>query len=353
MNAGIPGTGLYARERLGAAPSRRTATASPARVNGTAIPDGALVSVAEDGQIKFVDSDRNPLPEQVANAIKRRHRDEVMGAISKMCERINGSIENVGRVHLDSPAPAPLAFTETEFDRPTPVRPQEVRPTFLQSLFRKQRERIAQQNVEGARRYAQELDEWKQAKQEHEAAMAVRRRFIEHDIRVDPAAMEQHLETVLSAIEWPRETEVSFEVINAGTEIRLDVDLPEVEDMPTKTASIPTRGLKLNVKELPAAKVRKLYMDHIHGVVFRVIAETFAALQTVQTVWISGYSQRPDKGTGQIIDQYLISVRATRDAWGQIDFSNLVAIDVVEALARFDIRRSMTKSANLDAVEPF
>lgn len=351
LNAGIPGTGLYARERFGAAPSR--SAPGPSRSPGVEIPVGATVAVDAEGAVSFVDTNGDALPDQVASAIKRRHRDQVMSAISGMCERINAQIESIGRVHLDSPAPAPLTFIERPFDQPMPARPQEARPNFWQSLFSRQRERVEQRNAEARREYEGARDRWQRAKEEHEAAMQLRRRFIEHDIRVDPSAMEQHLEAVLAVIHWPRETQVSLEVMNGGTEVRLDVDLPELENMPTKTASIPTRGLKLSVKELTAAKVRMLYMDHIHGVVFRIVAETFAALPIAQTVLISGYSQRPDKSTGQIVDQYLISVRVKRDAWAQIDFSNLAAIDIVEALARFDLRRSITKTANLDTIEPF
>jgi hypothetical protein len=46
-------------------------------------------------------------------------------------------------------------------------------------------------------------------------------------------------------------------------------------------------------------------------------------------------------------------VRVPRVAWGEIDFSNLSAIDVVEALARFDLRRDVTKTAVFNPIEPF
>ena len=38
----------------------------------------------------------------------------------------------------------------------------------------------------------------------------------------------------------------------AGLRVMLDVDLPELEDMPTKLAAVPARGLKLSVKEMSA-----------------------------------------------------------------------------------------------------
>ncbi len=83
-------------------------------------------------------------------------------------------------------------------------------------------------------------------------------------------------------------------------------------------------------------------MGHVHGVVFRVIGETFAAIPKAQTVVVPGYSQLADKGTGQVVDAYLLSARVQRVGWGQIDFENLAPIDVTEALARFELRRDET-----------
>src|SRR3546814_2278591 len=78
--------------------------------------------------------------------------------------------------------------------------------------------------------------------------------------------MERWLEENLQDIAWPRETQVALDIAENGQHIRLDVDLPEIEDMPSKRAAVPARGLKLSVKELPAVQVRKRYMAHVHGV---------------------------------------------------------------------------------------
>src|SRR3546814_2981134 len=115
-----------------------------------------------------------------------------------------------------------------------------------------------------------------------------------------------------------------------GQHIRLDVDLPEIDDMPSKRAAVPARGLKLSVKEFPAVQVRKRYMAHVHGVGFRLIGETFAALPSARRVTLSGYSQRNDPATGQARDDYLYSVSVDRDDWARIDFELLPILDEIE-----------------------
>ena len=164
--------------------------------------------------------------------------------------------------------------------------------------------------------------------------------------------MEIFLEQALQDIVWPRETLVSFEIQDEGARLVFDVDLPEIEDMPTKVAAVPQRGYKLSVKELSQTKVQQLYADHVHSITFRLIAEAFALLPTLSELILSGFTQRADPGTGHETDQYLLSVRVRREEWAQINFDALESVDVVEALGRFELRRSMTKTGVFKVVEP-
>lgn len=52
-------------------------------------------------------------------------------------------------------------------------------------------------------------------------------------------------------------------------------------------------------------------------------------------------------------DHYLYSVRVERTHWKEINFAALTEIDVVEALARFELRREMTKTGAFRPIEPF
>ena len=67
----------------------------------------------------------------------------------------------------------------------------------------------------------------------------------------------------------------------------------------------------------------------------------------------SGYSQRLDRATGTIADEYLISVSVDRAGWSRIDFSVLDRVDPVETLSRFNLRRRMTRTGMFTSIEPF
>lgn len=167
------------------------------------------------------------------------------------------------------------------------------------------------------------------------------------------ASMESFLEQALAEVVLPRETLVSFEFQDGGSRLFFDVDLPEIEDMPTKTAVLPQRGYKLSVKDLGVTKLQQLYAGHIHSITFRLISEAFALLPTVKEVVLSAFTQRVDSRSGHEVDHYLLSVRVQRSQWEGINFSALESIDVIEALGQFDLRRSMTKAGAFKAIEPF
>lgn len=149
------------------------------------------------------------------------------------------------------------------------------------------------------------------------------------------------------------ETLVSFEINNKGKSVALDVDLPEIEDLRRKTASVPERGYKLTLKEIKGKALQELYARHVHAVGFRIAGEVFASLPTVEEVALSAYTQRPVPSTGHAVDTYVYSVRIQRHKWSQINFANLAVLDVVAAFEQFELRRKVGRGGQLEAIEPF
>jgi hypothetical protein len=356
LNAGIPGTGLYTRERIGgSSPSRkRGSSASDTSISISDTSTSIKVGVSDDGMLYFQDADGNPLPERLVNDAKKQQGDVIRDLIEKKCDEINAQTEALGEIHLYTPDPNPKPqYQMQNYQEPPPKKPILKRPGLLAKLFQRKRARLERENAEKESHYERALKNWQTEKQRFEQAERRREEFIERDIYSDVSAMEIFLEENLQSIVWPRETNISAEILDGGKRIFLDVDLPEIEDMPNKMAAVPQRGYKLSVKEISTSQVRRLYMQHIHGVGFRIIGETFAALPNAQEVALSAFSQRSNAATGQVADDYLYSVRVDRNAWCRIRFDNLQNLDVVEALAQFDLRRSLTKTGAFKAIEPF
>jgi hypothetical protein len=352
LNSGIPGTGLYTRQALsGGSSASRQAAARPTpqttRVSLT-------VAVSDDGTVAFTDENGSPVSEEMIAAAKKQKGDAIRALIQKKCDEINGQVEALGMLHLDvPPAHQHPAYSPQAFSVPQPNPPRPKTPGFFDKLLKSRLIGIEAKNAAAQAEFLAELAEWQKAKAVFDTAEDRKRELVEAAVAGDSESMENFFGEVLNDIVWPRETAVSFEVLDEGRELAFDVDLPEQEDMPTKTASVPQRGYRLSVKEMSATAVQKMYAQHIHSIGFRLLGEAFGMLPTIQRVTLSGFSQRKNKSTGHEADEYLFSVKVQRDQWEGINFESLNSVDVMEALSRFELKRQMTKTGVFTPIQPF
>lgn len=347
LNAGIPGTGLSYRTRLDTPGRIVSAPSASTNVQVT-------VAVRDDGTIHFKDHAGNPVPDAWITQAKRQQGDKIRQLIRDKCDEINAQVEALGEIHLYTPAPnvAPN-FARRPFDVAAPA-PPSLRPRGLLAwIFKRVARRIEAENAARTAAHALAHDQWETARQGHDAAQTVLKQSYFGAVAGVPGDMEMLLEQNLHEITWPCETNISIQISADGGLVMLDVDLPEIEQLPNKFATVPQGGYSLSVKAMGETNRRKLYMRHVHAIGFRLMGEVFAALPTVRETIVSGYSQRTSGMTAQIADEYLYSVRATRNGWSAINFSNLGAIDVVDAFTAFDLRRSMSKTGVFSMVSPF
>lgn len=343
QSLGIPGTGLHYRkeDRWGSAREMWS-------------QDGPVIfQLYEDGSVEAVDSEGHPLPPRLLRAIKKEQSNEIQEFLEQQCERWNDGIDVILKVHFSTPHPGQnLRFEPNPFQvaQPEPFSPR--RLGMFGRIWRPRRRQIEQENEERRKAWDASVAEWHLQKKMHEESEAARKRDFEYGRFTDIAAMERVFEHRLALLDWPRETFISYQIRDAGRSIWMDVDLPEIEDMPREQASVAARGLKLNIKTKSDAQIRKEYMQHIHGVLFRLIGEAFFTLPTALEVVASGYSQRADPATGNLRDDYLISMRVPREDWCSINFHNLEALDVIMSFERFELRRKMTKTGIFKPIEP-
>ena len=328
-NFDIPGTGLSYRAKL--AGGSRSAQSSKEQDKTPINLDMADLELNEDGSIAFLDEKGKLLPAAQVQLIKKQHREQLEAWLEERCEAYNGEIEAVIRIHLTTPAPT----GEVEVN-PKPHMTAVPEPGFISKLFNSSRQ---EEEAEDAQQdYEASLRQWEMA---------------EEALHTDTEVMSAILSEALTTIEWPRETLVSFDVVEAGSKVLLDVDLPEIEDMPAQEARVNKQKLRLTIKERSLKQQRLDYLTHIHAVGFRFIGDVFAHLPSVNMVVLSGYSQRVNTKTGHVVDDYLYSVRVERPLWEQINFDNLEAIDVVTCFEQFELRRKMKSNGTLSSIEPF
>lgn len=346
-NFGIPGTGLSFRQGVGSGTAQRAASRLPGGEKR------AAVSVADDGRLSFVDPQtREPYDDHWVTLFKRQNGDVIKQLIADEVKGINAAIDALGSLHEHTPAPIAPAYELVPFDLPEPEKPIPRQVGMLAGLMSSKREAIERENAQADSLYQQELAKWQQLRKSHGVRELRKKERAELGVLTKLDAMEAQLEDNLADITWPRETEVSFEVRSEGELCVLDVDLPEIEHMPSVEAAITGRGFEVKQKEMSDTKRRRIYMAHVHAIAIRLIGEVFATLPRCEKVVLSGYSQRSDPRTGSVKNDYLLSVGVDRSAWRQINFSALASVDPVAALDRFELRRTMSKTGVFKPVEP-
>jgi Protein of unknown function (DUF4236) len=347
FNSGVTGTGLYSRQRLSGS------TAGIQKQPKPSTSASMTCGVHDNGSLYFHDANGQEMPEDVVEIAKKQNKAAITALIQRKCDEINTQIEALGQLHQGTPnAHIKPSFSPPVFETKKPIRPIVRVAGFFERFFKSKTQKIEAENLLNETHYLSSLGAWEAEKNAFDNQVLKGKSLIEDLIYRDLDSMAEFLELRLHGIDWPRETSIDFDIDSNGKAVMLNVDLPEIEMMPTKTAAMPARGLKLSVKDLPTSKVQRLYMEHVHCIAFRLIGETFAALPTTQTVVFSGYSQRRDSTTGQMQNEYLLSVRVQRKEWLELHFDHLADIDVVESLNRHDLRREMTRSA-FKKIQPF
>jgi len=347
FNASIPGTGLSSRTRLDApAAARRTTETETVKVS-------LSVQVGEDGIVRYSDQNGFPVSEELIAQARRQHPDAIRKLLEQRCNEINNDISALGNLHWHTPAPLlSPKFIPTPFDAAPPMPPEAVTLGFAERFLPGKRQWAEAENLRRQREYRVALEQFDQEEAAHTERNVQARMAYSAAMAGNPDPMEKLLEHRLGEIVWPKETLISLSVSEDGTALELDVDLPEIEHMPTMRAALGTRSWDLTIKDAGAIATRKLYQQHVHSLGFRILGEAFAALPTIRKVVLSGYSQRPDSATGHTKEDYLYSVRVNRNQWNQINFAMLDQIDPGEALAVFDLQRNMTATGIFKPVTP-
>lgn len=165
---------------------------------------------------------------------------------------------------------------------------------------------------------------------------------------------DEALSIAFNNIEWPYLTYISYEIKNDT--VFADIDLPEIEMLPEEIYIVKGRGnsKEIGTKTKAQVKQREEYAQHIHGVGMLVCGTIFSVLQYVNTVVVSGYSQRKSKQSAETHNDYLFSFKASRHDWSTlIDFNLLEVVDPVDELEMFALRRDMTSNFIFKPIEPY
>lgn len=360
----VPGTGLAYRRKLNtrSAPDSDSSSegVSPAHHGSdfeVALAQGKSVSVGlevdRQGDLHYSHGDGTPLSDDQVQLLERHASESLRTHLESYCKQHSEQISRLGRLHEETPCPSSNGYVTREFRDTPPPRPQYQQLAWWHNLWPPARQRVVDENRRAQAVFDQAYRDWETRKAKHDAAEFARYQREDEGVLHDPDAMAATLRERLEEIDWPRETRIDFDLGSDVSTIAVDIDMPGEDEMPDQFWVMPARQVRLLPRRLSATRQRKLYRDHVHGVAFRVLGAVFARLPRVQEARVSGYRQVIDSATGSKRDQYLFSVKVTREQWSRVHFDRLELVDPVAAMEAFTLRRDMTKTGFFRDIEPF
>ncbi|MDY3831876.1 MAG: DUF4236 domain-containing protein, partial [Candidatus Ventricola sp.] len=122
---------------------------------------------------------------------------------------------------------------------------------------------------------------------------------------------EAQIEAWLSESEAPIEFSVQPEVIESKGTVMIDLDLPEIEDMPQdKLAELADGTIKIK-KKTKKEQVED-YRTCVFGLGEYVASHVLAEVPQAKKVVVSAYTQRRSEKTGELLDVFIYSVVFSR-----------------------------------------
>jgi hypothetical protein len=387
LNTGIPGTGIYDRKRIGGSPASSGRARSSSGEPQTVVLR-IKVELDESGNPEILGDDDRPITDEfLIRKIKRS--DEFKAKVSELREQRREEIvrhtENFVRIYRNTPELiregeieeeleelTPDEYTPREFNVPPPdpeaIRAEleaEAKRTVHSLLFWKlgaMRQAYVDERL--PRHHVSEVAHWEaeKAKFKHEegevkkrhdseflAAYDQRKRQLDDALAGTQSFVESEIEQLFGEIALPVDFSIQYQYTKADGKVDLDLDLPEIEDVPAEKAETLASG-KLSIKKKTRKEIQEDYARCVLGLAFFFSGNVFNLSPAIHLITVAGYTQRTNPRTGHIEDQYVYSIRFDREIFGRLNVSE---IDPLEAVSTFDHRVSLTKTLQMKTIQPF
>ena len=389
LNTGIPGTGIYDRKRIGGNDSSQ----AQLRNAGTQTHDmQAKVAIGLDDKgkptLSITDLDDRPITdEKILRSVKRseKYKESVNGLIEQ--KKVELDEETSKFIFISKFTPAIVSEADIqkaienltpkihdalhfEIEKPTEEKvaidvEDEAKKNISSLLFWKNkglRDAYVSENLPS--RFQRKLAEWnterdafiekenliKVAKdKEYNDDYMAEKKELESIRKGSPDYINERIETILSEISLPAEFSVSYEYNVEIKQLKIDLDLPEIEDMPQEKATILSSG-KISIKQKTQKELNQEYAHCVCGIALYLGGTFFNISTTIVEIVISGFTQRLNKANGNTEDQSIYSVKFTRDKFAGLKFEK---VDSVEAFSNFEHKRNLSANYDFKTMTPW
>ena len=384
LNAGIPGTGLYGRTKIDGSTSRSSRTSSSIH---SYVELSISIGIDDSGNY-FVKDQNGQLitDESLLRKIKRTdvYKNKIQELSEKFAAEKNAETDNFVEIYKQSEVLLtetqirqnledliPQKYIKREFTRNKPTESavredieieakRNIKSIAFWSLKKRRSDFV---NNEFPLRFLDSINKYENALMEHDMNESIMEKeknieyekiFIQEKTYLEDFLMgkkelvESNIDSFLQKMTLPVDFEVSYEYDEIKGILKVDLDLPEIEDLPKSKATTLASG-KVKVKEKTQKEVKEQYLVCITGLAFFFTSHFYNLSTYIDKILISGFTQRISKKTGNMNDDYVYSVVFDRNKFQGIEIPSIIPYLAIE---EFKHNIDYSKTFELSTIEP-
>lgn len=165
--------------------------------------------------------------------------------------------------------------------------------------------------------------------------------FGEEGVEETSARIDEWLRLITFPFEFNVEYEVKEDVIF------IDLDLPEIEDIPLMTTQKMSSGV-IKIKEKSKKQIYQDYSDCVYGLSIYFASNFFNIALAYNDIVLSAYTQRRDS-SGRIKDEYILSVKFDRPGFSNLDYN----VNAKENCMKFPNACLQNMNLSFKEIKPF
>ena len=390
VNTGIPGTGIYARERIGGGNSHSHDSEPTAAVHqqigiDVVMDDRGRITLMNDGNVITDESLIRKIKATPAfqdekrrlDALRRQKINELLEADRKSADDIlklyqNASVADSMRVFEEKlNSLQPETYIRNTFQLPPPDE-EKIRSDLLIEAAEKvktwafwrrgklRREYVSERLPELLTQARRQWNDKKAVFEEMEDAQEQRKKQeylhdyemtklgLQKSIEGDPDFLGVLIDSWISDCTLPFDANIDYSYMPEEKKLLLDVDLPEIEDIPG-TKMVKLASGNLSQKKKTQSELKQDYAELVFSLAVFLAANLFGLSPAIEKMTMSCYTQRRN-AAGDVEDNYILSVKFDRWPFEKETFRKK---DPLEFCMGFENRCNMTSTMLFKKIKPF
>ena len=224
------------------------------------------------------------------------------------------------------------------------------RAEFVKQSFSQQYQELLEQWRSRRRIFEAEQTKIEQAENERlRIEYEEERSALEAAIHGDECYIDLAIQEWLNSVKLPLDFAVSFQYYSEKKLIAIDIDLPEIENIPQQKAKQMANGT-MKIVDKSRKEVCMDYAECVFGIAAFFASHMGNVSPIIEKILVSGYTQRRNSKTGDLQDEYVYSIVFGKQEFNEIKQKSSTAKELCLSLQN---RCNILSSGVMKAIVPY